>query len=128
VNGSLDTNVVLRLIVDDVPGQGAAARRLLRRGTFHISDAAIVEAAFVLGRHYKYSRAEQAALLVALAALPSIHCNLALLSRAFDLYVDHPKLSFEDCYLLTAAEQADATPFYTFDSKLASQTPAELVG
>jgi predicted nucleic acid-binding protein len=36
-------------------------------------------------------------------------------------YVNHPKLSFEDCYLAETANQNNAEPLYTLDRKLAAQ-------
>lgn len=128
MNGSLDTNVVLRWLVEDVPDQQAAARELVSGGEYRVSDAAVIEAIFALGRYYRFTRREQVTVMSGFLSRPTIDCNLALLIEAFDLYVDHPKLSFEDCYLVTAADHADATPLYTFDQKLASQTSAQLVG
>ena len=40
------------------------------------------------------------------------------------LYLDHPKLSFTDCYLAAHADHRQALPPYTFDKKFASQHPA----
>lgn len=125
--GSLDTSVILRLLLADVPEQHRAARRLVDSGEFHVSDAAVIETSFALGRHYRLSRDEQHAVVSGFLAQPTIECNLPLLMQTLDLYVAHPKLSFEDCYLVSAAEHAVAAPLFTFDQKLARQTSARLV-
>lgn len=128
MNGSLDTNVVLRWLVEDIPAQQDAARELVKGGEYLVSDAAVIEATFALGRYYRFTRQEQLAVMLGFLSQPTLVCNFLLLSEAFDLYVDHPKLSFEDCYMVTAAEHAEAAPLFTFDQKLASQTSAQLVG
>lgn len=127
MTGSLDTNVVLRLLVGDVRDQYISARALVDSGQFRVADAAAIEVTFALGRYYKFTRTEQRTVLVGFLALPNIESNLALLADSFDRYVSHPRLSFEDCYLVTAAEHSDSAPLFTFDEKLASQTSAELV-
>ena len=76
--GSLDTNVVLRLLVGDVRDQYISARALVDAGRFRISDAAIIELVFVLGRHYKFTRDEQNDVVVGLLGLPNIESNVAL--------------------------------------------------
>ncbi|WP_105034615.1 hypothetical protein [Cryobacterium aureum] len=47
--------------------------------------------------------------------------------RALALYVGHPKLSCDDCYLVTSADMTSNQPLCTFDRKLASQTDARLL-
>lgn len=127
MRGSLDTNVMLRWMLGDVPQQHQAARELMESGNFHVSDAAVIEATFALGRYYLCTRLEQRVLVTGLLNESTIECNLELMISAFDLYGDHPQLSFEDCYLVTAADHAGASPLLTFDHKLASQTAARLV-
>ncbi|MDP3208962.1 MAG: PIN domain-containing protein [Rhodoglobus sp.] len=128
MNGSLDTNVILRLLLADVPAQHSSARALVESGRLHVSDAAVIETCFVLGRHYGLSRDEQCTVLGGFLAQPNIVCNLALLIDALELYSAHSNLSFEDCYLVSAAEHAGAVPLFTFDRKLARHTSAQLVG
>ncbi|HEX7632897.1 MAG TPA: hypothetical protein VF401_01075, partial [Candidatus Saccharimonadales bacterium] len=70
---SIDTNIVLRLCVGDVPAQVEAANHLLaKHAQVHISDLAISEAVFVLSRNYKFSRTETAETIIALLTQPSI--------------------------------------------------------
>ncbi len=127
-HGFLDANVVLRLLIDDVPGQHEAARALLASGHFRVADAALIEVIFVIGRHYGLTRHEQREALRDLLAQPRVDGSAELFGAAFEIYVEHPKLSFEDCYLVTVAEQSGEGPLWTFDRKLASQTSAVLVG
>lgn len=128
VKGFLDANVVLRLLLDDVAGQHEAARALLASGNFRIADAALIEVIFVIGRHYGLTRPEQHDAVRDLLAQPRIDGSVDLFGAAFEIYVKHPKLSFEDSYLVTVAEQSGEGPLWTFDRKLASQSAAVLVG
>lgn len=127
-SGSLDANVVLRLLINDVPEQHEAARALVNSGVFRIADAAVIEVIFVIGRHYGLTRTEQREAVSGLLALPMLRGNSELFDAAFAIYVARPKLSFEDCYLVTTAEHSGEGPLWTLDRKLASQTSAELVG
>ncbi|KAA1249540.1 type II toxin-antitoxin system VapC family toxin [Mycobacterium simiae] len=121
--GSLDANVVLRLLLNDVPDQHAAAVALVERVDvpFVVSDIAVVEVVFALCRHYKFTRAAATEAIEGLMSLTRIECNRVMFRRALALFTDRPKLSFEDCCLATYAELANAEPLWTFDKKLAGQ-------
>lgn len=128
--GSLDANVLLRLLLDDISEQHAAVEALFQKskGQFAIADTAIIEVVFVLGRHYGFSRTAISEAIEGLMLLPEINCNRTLFEKALPLFTKNPSLSFEDCCLVTYAELNDARPLWTFDRKLANQTPnAKLV-
>ncbi|BBZ40769.1 PIN domain-containing protein [Mycobacterium conspicuum] len=124
--GSLDANVVLRLLLNDVPDQHAAAVALVESADapLLVSDIAVIEVVFALCRHYEFSRASASEAIEGLISLTQIDCNRALFKRALPLFTDHPKLSFEDCCLATYAELANAEPLWTFNRKLAGQARA----
>lgn len=124
--GSLDANVVLRLLLNDVPDQHAAAVALIR-GTdapLVVADIAVAETVFALCRHYEFSRPAAAEAIEGLMSLIGIECNRVVFTRALALFIDHPKLSFEDCCLAAYADCSDAEPLWTFDRKLARQAPS----
>lgn len=125
-SGSLDANAVLRLLLNDVPDQHAAVIALLESANapFAVSDVAVIEVIFALCRHYEFSRAAAAAAIEGLISLTEIDCNRVMFSRALPLFMDRPKLSFEDCCLATYAEVSNAQPLWTFDRKLARQAPS----
>ena len=128
MTGSLDANVVLRLLLNDVAEQHVAAVSLLHaHGPLHIADIALVETVFVLGRAYGLSREQQREAIQGLVNLPEIIASALLFERALGLYVLHPQLSFEDCYLVTSAHMSPHRPLWTFDRKLAGQTDARLL-
>ncbi len=129
IRGSLDTSVLLRLILNDIPSQHQQARQLLDyEGQFRVSDLALIEIIFVLERNYKMKRTDIAVVIRGLLSNSKlITDDLVLL--ALDDFVNHLSLSFEDCYLAAQAEFDKSKPLYTFGKKLAHQIEnVELVG
>ncbi|MDR1358591.1 MAG: PIN domain-containing protein [Coriobacteriales bacterium] len=124
VDGSLDTNVLLRLALREIPEQYERAKRLIERpgARFRVSDTAIIEFAYALSAHYGFSRVQVADAISSMGALASIICERAFFNAVVEQYVAHPKLSFEDCYLAEKAKVDDALPLWTFDRKLARQS------
>lgn len=122
--GSLDANAILRLILDDIPEQAIAVAALVvdPRRTYAVSDLAVVEVEYALRTHYGFSREQIQDTLGNFMVHPSILANVAVLKRAFGLYMEHPPLSFTDCCLTAHAEEDDAKPLWTFDQKLAKQS------
>lgn len=129
--GSLDTNILLRLLVNDIPEQHKAALNLVENSTgqLAIADTAVMEVVFVLERYYELERKYIAEALEKLVGLPKFNCNRALFAKSLPLFVNHSSLSFEDCCLSIYAELNNALPLWTFDKKLANQSiNAKLLG
>ena len=126
LTGSLDANVLLRLLLNDVPAQHRAALGLLQRATgqLAVADIAVVEVVFVLQRAYGLTRNQVGEAVSGLLQLKELNCNRALFEHALPAYLKHSALSFEDCCLASYAELDNATPLWTFDKKLAHQTSA----
>jgi len=125
-SGSLDANVLLRLLLNDIPDQHKAVEMLFRKasGQFAVADTAVIEVAFVLERHYAFDRAAIADAVEGLMSLTEINCNRVLFERAMPLFIKNVSLSFEDCCLAIYAELNSAKPLWTFDRKLANQAPS----
>jgi predicted nucleic-acid-binding protein len=121
---SLDTNVVIRLFIQDNQRQSEAALTALEKyDSIYISDIALVETVYGLAYHYKLGRKEAVKRIETLLGLPKINCNKLLFRQALPFFVAHPALSIEDCCMATYAELNNATPLLTFDKKLANQLP-----
>lgn len=121
--GSLDANILLRLILKDVPKQHAAAVALIRtaKAPLFVANTAFIEAVFVLGRNYKLQRPQIVEAIEGLLDIKVFFCERLLLHRALLFFLDHSALSFEDCCLAAYAEIEDAVPLWTFDRKLAKK-------
>lgn len=123
LSGSLDTNALLRLLLNDVTKQHDAVKKLLYGATsqFAVADIAVIELVFVLERHYGFSRQQVTEAITGLMLLREINCNRTLFEKALPVYASHPALSFEDCCLSAYAIVNRADPLWTFDKKLAAQ-------
>lgn len=120
---SLDTNIILRIALGDIPQQCLKAQDLLLRQnvTFYIPDLAITEAVYVMQKGY--SRPEIVEKLSRILELPRIMANFDLFQQVFPMYLKHPQLSFNDCCLTTYAALNEAEPLWTFDRDLAKKSP-----
>lgn len=128
--GSLDTNILLRLLLNDISEQHLAAKGLINQanGQFAVADTAIIELVFVLDRYYGFSRLQVTEAVDGLMGLKEINCNRALFENALPIFNKYTGLSFEDCCLSVYAQLNEAEPLWTFDKKLANQAPnAELI-
>ncbi len=119
---SIDTNILLRLCVNDEPAQVTAANRCLEAHlNVCVSTIAVLEAMYVMTNIYSFDRQRAVLTLEAILRQPNIICDSELFERAFPHYLEHPKLSLEDCCLAIEAHFKQAVPLYTFDRKLANQ-------
>ena len=120
---SLDTNCLLRWLLDDIPEQRRRVDALLASGEpLMVDDAALIEAVFALEKGAKLSRSTIHALLLAAMAHPW-QIDRDLWTPLLETWTSHPKLSVVDLYLAFKARAAAAGPLYTFDAKLANQVP-----
>jgi len=122
----LDTNVLLRFSMGDVPQQFHRAKALLERPDqrYVVADAGWVEIAYALQHHYGLDRPAVVDVIESLMSIDSIVTTGSAIPAACATYLSHPKLSFTDSYLAAHAEQIVGAPLYTFDEKLAHQHPS----
>lgn len=117
---SIDTNTILRFLLNDIPPQTVRARSLIMNQPVYVSDVVLTETVYVLEQNLKYDRSFIAKIFRAFLGLPGILHNDHLLPSVIDLYEKRKALSFVDCY--AAVEAATfGTNLYTFDKKLLSQ-------
>ena len=116
----LDTNIILRHLLQDHPEQSRASTELLRRVEardlrVRISDLVVFEAVFTLQRSYGVPPGEIRDHLLPLIELPAVDLpGKRLLRSAFDLYVDL-KLPFADAYHAALMTREHVTEIITFD-------------
>jgi len=120
---SLDTNCLLRWLLNDIPDQADMVSRVLaQQGRCDVADVALVEVAFVLEKRLGLSRATVSASLDLLVADPRFVFDKRLWSGVLADYLDHPKLSLVDIYLAGRARADVGGDLLTFDRLLASQS------
>jgi len=119
---SLDTNCLLRWLLDDVPEHTAIISAIINsEENLAIADAALIETVFVLEKIKKISRETIEKALFAIFEKDNIMCSRKLFIEILSIYTSHPKLSFVDCYLEVFATSTGAAPLLTFDKKLGNQ-------
>lgn len=109
---TLDTNVLVRAMVDDGSPQSSAAGAVLARGTVHIPLTVLVEAEWVLRSSFKLAPAEIAAHFVALLGLNHIIFEpRAVVLAAVRAFRDHG-IDFADAAHLYGAGASTALVTY----------------
>lgn len=120
---ALDTNVLVRYLVDDDAEQALAARTLLEglaaERTAFICREVMIELVWVLERAYRLPRERIAAVLEGLIATEGLEVEAANdVARAASRY-RRSEAGFADLMIASAAERSGASPLYTFDQQLA---------
>ena len=95
---SLDTNIILRFLLRDIPDQAAKAIYTLTHARCYVTDVVITEVVYVLEKVYEAPRKEVALVLNSFLSFPNLVCNSDLLAEMIDLYQKQPSLSVIDCY------------------------------
>jgi len=120
----LDTNILLRIITQDIPEQAEQAFAQIaasKRGECVVLASVLVEVTFVLQYHdYQMKKSDIAAALLDLLADDRIAAEDSALVPAIELYGTTPKLDFVDCLLAVKARHRKSGVL-TFDKDLARQ-------
>lgn len=120
---ALDTNVLVRLVLQDDEAQARAAERLVIRArreqtTLFIADVVLCELVWVLSRRAGISRAEIAAALDRLLRTElMVVADASIAERAVRAYRDG-KGDFADYLIREQARAAEADEVVTFDRAL----------
>ena len=129
---ALDTNILVRFIVQDDLAQLAAAQRLIRRCvseqlTLFVPITVTLELEWVLRSNFEFKKDEIIGALSDLfsAAELSFESERAL-EVALDLYRGG-SADFADCVHIALAAQAGEQPLWTFDKGAAKVTGAQML-
>jgi predicted nucleic-acid-binding protein len=116
---ALDTNIVLRCLVDDEPRQTAAARALAREAdALFVSLPALCEVVWVLVRGYKLPRTSIADALEFFLDSDKIHTDRAAVHAG--LAILRAGGDFADGVIAYDGLRENASAFATFDKKAAT--------
>lgn len=118
---SLDTNIILRIMLRDVPEQCLRIVDLLMRRNvvYEVEDLAIMEAVYVMQNMYGLPRKKIVEGIRKLDWFSEISYNKGLFERVLPMYLECSQLSFSDCCLAGYAAMKEAEPLWTFDRDLA---------
>ena len=112
---AVDTNVLVRLIARDDPGQTAYAETFISAGAW-VSTLALAEASWVLSSVYHLAPANLAkAIEMLLNHRDLVIQDPTAVAAALDLYRSRPSIPFSDCLMFQLAREAGHLPYGTFD-------------
>ena len=128
---ALDTNVLVRFLVNDEPRQSAAARALLAELTADrpgfVCREVAVELSWVLDRAYGFSRDRIATVLEELVGTEALQFEAADdVIRSAEGY-RRGGAGFSDQMIVAAARRSGADALYTFDRQAAQLRGAALL-
>lgn len=115
----LDTNIPIRHLTGDPPGQARRATVFLQEADeLILTDLVFAEVIYVLESYYERPAAEVASLARSLLALDSVAvADQDLLLRSLDLY-ESQRLDFAEAYLAGMAEVSGIENVASFDRSL----------
>jgi len=120
----LDTNVLVRYLVQDIPEQAVRATTLFDSVAsgeiaIRLPDTVVFESIYILQRVYSISKTETADALTRIIEHPSVildHKHSVL--HALRFWQGTGGLSFADCYHLALAADLGFTEIYSFDKQM----------
>lgn len=111
----VDSNILIRHLVNDEPDQANKARKFLNSGTrFTIADVTVAEVYWVLRRVYRNDKHVVITMLEAIIGKPEVFCNRKLLKMTFSYLKEH-NVSFIDAYTAAFANVHDDSVVVSFD-------------
>ena len=117
---AVDTNVLVRLIVQDDPEQLAIAREVIEGGVW-VPQLVLAETMWVLRSNFQFDHAAIADSVQMLFDLEKIVLEDGeVVAAALEQYKRRPSLRFFDCLILATARHAGHHPLATFDKALAT--------
>ena len=118
---AIDTNVVVRLLIDDDRRQASAAHELIAKHEVFVPVTVVLETEWVMRSGYAFAPAQIAAGLRRLGGLPSVNVeDPGEVAQALDWL--EQGMDFADALHLARATRCDA--FVTFDRKFAKRAKA----
>lgn len=113
----VDTNILVRLIIQDHPAIAKRCRNLLLYSDedIFITDLAVAEVVWVLEKTYACSKEEIARKLILLVSSPRIEfSDRELLQQALVLFGEH-NVSFTDAYHTALGRRRGRDAVYSYD-------------
>ncbi|HTS48753.1 MAG TPA: type II toxin-antitoxin system VapC family toxin [Bryobacteraceae bacterium] len=115
---AVDTNLLVRLITRDDPGQTASAEAFVKAGAW-VSILALAETIWVLETAYGFRPGELGTSVAMLLNHESLVVQDSdVVAAALQIFQLRPALEFSDCLILEIARKAGYLPLGTFDRRL----------
>jgi predicted nucleic acid-binding protein len=112
---AVDTNLVVRFLTGDEPGQAERARAIFQRETVLLAKTVLLESEWVLRSLYRFDALRVLNALTSLVALPNVVCED--IESVVDA-IEWVRAGMEFADALHLASARPAARFATFDRKL----------
>lgn len=118
----VDTNVFLRLILNDIPKQADKAEKLLKQAKAHeinltVPQIVIFEIEYALTKYYGFPKDQVLDKLTSIVSAKYLTCqNREIFNKAIEFYKGI-NLSLVDCFLAAYADKIEGKTF-SFDKNL----------
>ena len=115
----VDTNILIRHLTGDPPGQAARATRFLAEADdLLLADLIVAEVVYVLESFYEVERARVAEMVRAIIAFDAVRVvDEELILRAVEVY-EVERLDFAEAYLVASAERSGVDTVASFDRSI----------
>jgi predicted nucleic-acid-binding protein len=129
---SLDTNIIIRFLVNDDYKQGELVKKLLLKAeknneVFFVSSAVVLEIIYVLDSVYGYSREEIIAAFESMLLMPVLLFENSEVIQKFLVSAANTGIELEDLLIGITAKEAGCEKTITFDKKAAKSDLFELL-
>ena len=129
---ALDTNILVRYLVEDDEAQLAAAYELIRTAiaageTLFVPITVTLELEWVLRSNFKFNKAQVTATLSSLLAAAELTFESEPAAEIALLLYKKSGADFSDCVHIALAHIADASPLWTFDRSASKVDGAKLL-
>lgn len=114
----LDTNLIIRFLVNDNPQKVSRVEKLLtdKNNTNILLDTVVAEIIWVLTSYYSLKKSEVIEKIRALIHVDTIDCNTVLINKALSVWEEN-NISYIDAYLVAVANLGNVILF-SYDDKL----------
>jgi len=132
VKAALDTNILVRFLVEDDPAQHALAKRLIRRSigagqTLFVPITVFLELEWVLRTSFAFAKDEVLQMLNSLLASSELSIESEKALELVRLLYSRGSADFSHCVRVALAAQADEQPLWTFDRAASKLDDAKLL-
>ncbi len=116
----LDTNLIIRFLVNDDPKKVSKVEKLLadKNNTNILLDTIVAEIIWTLSSYYSLNKSEVIEKIRALIHLDTIDCNAVLLNKALSVWGEN-SISYIDSYIVAVSKLGNISLF-SYDNKLKS--------
>jgi len=113
----IDTNLIIRFLVNDDPQKAARVKKVLQESKTAnvLPDLVIAEIIWVLSSYYELDKVSIISKIRALIHVKTVDCNKALLDQALANWEKY-NISFVDAYLVSVAKLKSLN-IYSYDLK-----------